>query len=320
MDTCSGALPFNWSKIDVSDLPGLVPLFNALRIERATPDQSLLVDEAEAESEAHLCLYNAELQDISNNGSPTTTEDFDPCLSLQKTSFEAIKQRTSKSPQYPWRDIDNVFCGYSTSPLNEIYIFPSERKPLRKSKAYVVNLWGSLTAEASELEMRFAKLSRQFGDHNPAVIALMQRLSTLYNRLDNYRKAEVMERRLVDVYSRVAGPRNSKTLKAALCVIELLLAQGQHLKAQPLNHSLRSLISKFVEPDHPLAVSANYTYARICSAFGRTEEAEVYYRQHLQIMLSLHGPKAIPTIRAMSSLGDEISRRMPKEADIFSFA
>jgi tetratricopeptide (TPR) repeat protein len=315
MDMRQNALPFDWSKVNVLGLPGLIPLFNALRLDRTTPDQLLPLDEDESDDPS--CLCNYELQEISNNGSTATAEDFDPCLSLQKTSIEAVRHRkTNKSPQYPWRDIGNVFCGYSTSPLSEIYIFPPGQKSLQKDKAYVVNLWSSLTAEVSELEMKFAKLERQFRDHNPAVIALIKQLSTLYSRLDNYKKAEMMKRRLVEVYSQVLGPRNSKTLEAALSVIEILLAQGQHLKAQAENHALRASILKLVEQDHRIAIQTNYMYARICSGSGRTEEAEKYYRQHLQIMLSLYGPRSMHTIRAISSLSDEIGGRMPKEANI----
>jgi tetratricopeptide (TPR) repeat protein len=125
-----------------------------------------------------------------------------------------------------------------------------------------------------------------------------------------------MRRRLVDVYGRILGPTNRRTLQARLAVVGSLLAQGHYLKAQAENQTLRSSILELFENGHPLTVSANYTYAKICTASGRTEETERYYRQHLQTMLSLHGPRAIQTVTAMLWLGGEISRRIPKEADI----
>jgi hypothetical protein len=254
---------------------------------------------------------------MSSNGSITTTDNINSCLILQRTGIEDGKHRTAyKSPQYPWRDIDNVFLGKSTSPLTEIYVFPPCQAPLRAKKANVVNLWGSLTAEVSELETKFTKLEEQFGDHNPAVMALMEQLSSLYNRLDDYRKAEQMKRRLVDVYFRVLGPSNDKTLQAVIRTVEVLLAQGQHLQAQGVNHTLRSSILNLFEKEHPLAVLANYTHARICSEYRSTEEAEKYYRQHLQEMLSAHGPRSMHTIRAMSSLGSELCTNSPREAEV----
>jgi tetratricopeptide (TPR) repeat protein len=95
-----------------------------------------------------------------------------------------------------------------------------------------------------------------------------------------------------------------------------LLAQGRYLKAQDVNHTLRSSTLNLFENEHPLAVLANHTHAMICSEYRSTEEAEKYYRQHLQIMLSAHGPRSIHTIQAMFSLGKELNRNSPKEADI----
>ena len=309
------SLPFDWSKVDDPGLPGLVPLFDSLRLERHAPGQPLSSNPAEFEDSS--CLLNSELQDMSSNGSITTIDNINSCLVLQRTGIEEGKHRTVyKSPQYPWRDIDNVFLGNSASPFTEIYVFPPCQAPLWAKKANAMNLWGSLTAEASELKTKFTKLEEQFGDHNPAVMALMEQLSSLYIRLEDYRKAEQMKRRLADAYFRVLGPSNGKTLQASLSMVELLLSQGQYLKAQGVHHTLRSSILNLFEKEHPLAVSANHTHAMICSESKSTEEAEKYYRQHLQETLSAHGPRSIHTIGAMSSLSRELSTNSPKEAEV----
>lgn len=308
-------LPFDWSKVGDPGFPGLVPLFNALRLACHAPGQPLSSNPAESEDSS--CLLNSELQDMSSNGSITTIDNTNSCLNLQRTGIKDGKHRTAyQSPQYPWRDIDNVFLGNSTSPLTEIYVSPPCQAKLWAKKANVVNLWGSLTAEASELKTKLTKLEEQFGDHNPAVMALMEQLSSLYIRLEDYRKAEQMKRRLADVYLRVLGPSNDRTLLAALYMAEVLLAQAHFLKAQGVNNTLRSSILNLFEKEHPLAVLANHTHASICSEYKSTEEAEKYYRQHLQEMLSAHGPRSIHTIRAMSSLGSELSTNSPKEAEI----
>jgi hypothetical protein len=167
------ALPFDWPKVGDPGFPGLVPLFDALRLECHAPGQPLPSNPAESEDSS--CLLNSELQDMSSNRSITTMDNINSCLVLQRTGIESGKHRTAyKSPHYPWRDIDNVFWGNSTSPLTEIYIFPPCQAPLQAKKANVVNLWGSLRAEALELETKFTKLEEQFGDHNPAVMALME--------------------------------------------------------------------------------------------------------------------------------------------------
>lgn len=315
MDMCRNGVPFEWSRVEVTGFPELSPLFKALRSEEAAPDKPFLLDETE--SDATPFLSYSELQELSNNRSHEKTDDFHTCLSIRTKSMETIMHRTKyHSPQYPWRDIQNVFCGYSTNPLNEIYVFPPCQESLRTSKARVENLWRSLNAEAIELEMRLFKLERQFGDHSPAAIAAMERLAALYYRLESHRKSELIRRRLADVYCRALGTTNRRTLQAGLAVVESLIAQGQLLKAETENRTLRSSILTVFEHDHPLIVSANYAYGRICHAHGRTEEAEKYFRQHLQTMLSLHGPRKMETIRAMSSLCDEIGKRKPKEAEV----
>ncbi|PMD30601.1 hypothetical protein L207DRAFT_641537 [Hyaloscypha variabilis F] len=305
---------FDWSRLDDPGLPGLVPLLTALRLESAATDQSSPLDETEIKDP--LCLRNSELQEISSNRPVSVIDSIDSCLLLYRPESEDKHETRNNSPQYPWRSIENVFWGTTTSPLNEIYVFPPSQAPRWTKNANVVNLWASLTEEASKLEMKLAKLEAHFGDHNSAVMAVMEQLSSIYRRLEEYRKAERLQRRLVDIYFQVLGPSNIRTLQAALCVIEILLEQGGFLKAKAESENLLSSILKLVEHDHPLAVSANYIYAIICSGSGRSDEAERYCRQHLQIMLSLHGPKAVPTIRAMTFLCSEIYKRAPKEAKI----
>jgi tetratricopeptide (TPR) repeat protein len=315
MDMCQNGVPFEWSKLEVTGFPELLPLFEALRSECAAPDQSFLFDEAE--SDAITFLSNSELQELSNNSTHVKTDDFHTCLSIRTKSMETIKHRTNyPSPQYPWRDIQNVFCGYSTSPLNEIYVFPPCQESLRTRKARVENLWGSLNAEAFELEMRLSKLERQFGDQNPAAIAAMEHLAALYYILGCGRKSEMMRRRLADVYCRALGPTNRRTLQAGLAVVEILLEQGVYVKAEAENHTLQASILTVSEHDDPLTASANYLYGRICTAHKRYQEAEKYLREHLQIMLSLHGPKAMATVSAMSFLSRAIIKRRPEEAYI----
>jgi tetratricopeptide (TPR) repeat protein len=315
MDMCQNGEPFQWSKVEVTGFPELLLLFKALRSEDTAPDQSFLFDEAE--SDTMTFLSNSELQELSSNKSHAKTDDFHTCLSIRTKAMETVKHRTNyPSPQYPWRDIQNVFCGYWTSPLNEIYVFPPCQESLRTGKARVENLWASLNAEVSELEMRLFKLERQFGDHSPAAIAAMEHLAALYCRLESYRKSKLIRRRLADVYCRALGPTNEKTLQAGLAVVEILLKQGNYVEAQAENQALRSSILKVFEQDNPLTTSANYVYGHICNYHGRDQEAEKYLRQHLQTMLSWHGPKAIATIKAMSSLSHAIFGRRPKEADI----
>ena len=308
--------PFEWSRFEELSVPELVPLLTALRLEATSTEQPPFPDESEAEDSEY--LLNSELQDMSKNGSVSGIDNIDLCLTLCNNSIQDTNQEAlNNTPQYPWRDPENVFMGTTISPLNEIYVFPPSQVLPRTRKSNVVDLWSCLSAEASKLEVKLGKLETQFGNHNPAVIAVMEQLSSIYCRLDDLRQAERLKQRLADIYCQTFGSNNVRTLQAALSVVEILVEQGQLLKAEALSHGLRSSISELVEQTHPLAISANFIYARICDYFGRSEEAERCFRQHLQVMLSLHGPKALSTIRATAALGAGIDeKRASKEKEI----
>ena len=314
MKICHDQWPFDWSTADVPGSPGLSRLFRGLETECDTQIPLLTLEEGE--SADPMCLSNSELQKLSKESSNAATDDFDAFSSPQKKTLVAIKNKSAGvCPQYPWRDIDNVFCGFTASPLNEIYIFPPCQNDLHMDDTYTVDLWASLTAEMSELETKLAKLETQFQDDHPVIMRLMEDLAALYCRLETSRKAERIYRRLVDIYHR-RGTVNVKALEASLGVVNSLMGQGEYARAQSLLPTLQLAISRLVQPVHDLAVSAMWTQGWIFYVFGHYEEAEMLYRQHLQVLLSLYGPRASQAIRIMVKLGGQISRRKPEEGAV----
>ena len=151
---------------------------------------------------------------------------------------------------------DDVFCGYSESPLQEIYVFPSlaQRKVSAKPPSSKVTLWAELHTQEADFENKYAKLKMHFSADHPAVIAMLQKLAHAVYSLDKFKKAECLYRELVDLYRRIHGPNNLITLHACHTIVEILRQQGQLLKAKALNDNLRSAASKLVQANHPLAI------------------------------------------------------------------
>jgi tetratricopeptide (TPR) repeat protein len=167
----------------------------------------------------------------------------------------------------------------------------------------------------TELEAKFGKLKKQFPIHHVAVIAAMEDLANIYHALEKCKKAERLYRSLVDVYRRTSGPTNLKTLLACQKVIESIMDQGRWPEAQSLNQNLRSTIFKFVSPNHALAIWARWADGCLALSLGQEKRAEILSREHLQIRLSLYGPRHTYTIHAMRQLIYSIARRGMGEAE-----
>jgi len=317
MDTYQDLWPFDWSKVDIPGSPSLSRLFKALQTEFATHIPPLSLDTPGSDDPP--CLSSLEIQELLNGSVKTGIESFHRARSSQAQTYfitlSAEKTSRSRHPQYPRWHSEDVFCGYVTSPLREIYVFPPSppRKISRKPSHSRTHLWTHLQTLEIEHEIKFTKLKKQFPTDNPAIAAVMEDLADVFYKLDKYRKSESLDRELVDIYRRTLGPNHVKTLKACQKVVESLRAQGQFSKAKVLNDNLRSTISKLVHPHHPLAIRFAKTDAWLAEALGRGEDSERLRREILQITLASYGPRHHDGIRALSVLGHTISRRGRQE-------
>jgi len=148
------------------------------------------------------------------------------------------------------------------------------------------------------------------------LIAVMEDLGCVLRGLHKHRKAESLYRDLGDIYRRTLGPDDFKTLKARQTLVEVLRAQGYFSEAILLNHDLRSTIFQRVQPHHPLAIRVAKTDAWLAEALGRNEESERLRREILQIMLTTYGPRHYDAIRAVSVLGQTLSKRGRQEGEV----
>ncbi|KAF4627744.1 hypothetical protein G7Y89_g10410 [Cudoniella acicularis] len=310
MDICQDMWPFDWSTVGIPGSPELARLFKGLEIESAADIPSLSL---ESESDGPSCLSNFEIQEVFNGKKKIPVEGSKPVRSsrVQRSFVSADKTSADRQPQYPWRNIQGVFCGYATSPHIEVYVFPSSppRNFFPKPSNSGIPVWTHLEAQEAELQIKLGKLKKQFPEDSPAVLAVMENIADVFHLLSKYKKAEFMYRRLVDIYRRNPGPNKIKVLEACQNVITLTRRQGHSSKAKKLNDNMRSIISKLVQPHHPLAIQFARNDAKIAEDLGQIEDSERIRQEAVQITLLSYGPRHPTTIKAISTLGFSIVER-----------
>lgn len=315
-ETSQDSWPFDWSTVDVPGSPGLARLFGALKIECATPVPPLFLDTSDSDDAP--TLSSLEIQEVFNKDHEKVTQELNH-LSGSKVSKKFVSLDTSfstRNPHYPWRNINEVFCGYSSSPLNEVYVFPQSRNIKRNAVKSKDTECDSLQEEQAELEYKLRKLKKQFKISHPAVVKVMESLADVYYELDRDKEAELISRQLVDIYRQTLGSNNYKTLQACVSVINCIIGQGDYLKAQAMCQDLRSTIFGFVQPDDLLAIDIASTEAWLATDLLDDDTAERLHRELLQIHLTSSGPKHVDSIYAMRGLGIVITRRSLKEGEI----
>lgn len=318
MDICQDALPFDWSKVDVPGSPGLSRLFARLKIESESGIPTLSLEEPESDEPS--CLSRTEIQEVFQPNQKATSEHICQTRSSRAQKYFEPREEQSKlrRPQYPWRNIDLVFCGYSPSPLTEIFVFPPS--PPRKSpcKRYcsATPAWTNLETQEKELQVKVAKLKKQFPDNSPAVVAGMEELADVLFKIRKYKEAGFVYEKLVDIYRRTAGHDHIRTLKGVYNVIISLKGQGYYTKAKRLTDNLRGTISKSVSPHHPFAIRVSKLAACLAEVLGESKDSERIRRQVLQMSLASYGPRHPNTMQALSHLGHTTSQMRKKEGEM----
>jgi tetratricopeptide (TPR) repeat protein len=302
--------PFDWTTVDIPGSPGLSRLFKRLEIEAVhVPAFSLDA----SESGDPTCLSQMEIQEVFNGRQTTATKEFHEAQSSRVQTFHGPSEGcpAGQAPLLPWRNNTDVFCGYSESPLREIYVFPfaSQQKVSPKSPTSKMAHWTQCQTQEAEVESKYTKLKMHFPADHPAVIEVMKELALTLCWLRKYKRAESLYRELVDIYRQNRGPNNLDTLHACHNVVDTLRQQGHFSKAKALNDNLRSAASKLVQANHPLAIDVANSDAWLAELLGHRENAENVRREILQILLTTHGPRHFNSMRALSCLGNLISRK-----------
>ena len=309
MDICQDAWPFDWSKVNVPGSPGLSRLFARLKIESESGIPTLSLEEPESDEPS--CLSRTEIQEVFHPNQKATGEHLCQTRSSRAQKYFGPREEQSKlrRPQYPWRNIELVFCGYSPSPLTEIYVFPPSppRKSSCKRHCSATPAWTNLETQERELQIKVAKLKKQFPDNSPAVMAGMEELADVLFTSQKYKEAGFVYEELVGIYQRTAGHNHIRTWNGIYNVIISLKVQGYYTKAKRLTDNLRGTISKSVSPHHPFAIRVSKLAAWLAEVLGEPKDSERIRRQVLQMSLVSYGPRHPNTMQELSHLGHTTS-------------
>jgi tetratricopeptide (TPR) repeat protein len=298
----------NWSTVEVPQSPNLSRLFMALKTECENPVPALSLEPGYL-PDVPRCISERQIQDLFNNDNKMLNSDGNNQLySSEKYKLSLPLPLVPTGQKSPIADLQDfateVFFGYSTSPLNELYIFSCSPSG-GPTEANLSNgtVWASLTSQETDFETKLTKLQPQFGIGHPAVVAATENLSQTYYNRRKYAEAEMLDRKLTKLYSKELGSENLKTLDAQQRLVDTLVAQGKYYEARSNN---RSLFSSFLRIGHlglPRIAHMLSNDALIAEQLGHTEEAESLLRQVLQLWLEYCGPRDKRTLNSMAQLG-----------------
>ena len=147
------AWPFDWSTVDIHRSPNLSRLFENLEIECSMPVPAISLD-TDALGESGYIGQHALLQ-LWTEQNKSQAYNFE--ISPYSQSSGLIQEALDCETRFlPWRNPQLAFCGWNTSPLNEIYVFPKcSTKTFHKAANQDLE-W--LKAQAIEYELRLDKL------------------------------------------------------------------------------------------------------------------------------------------------------------------
>jgi tetratricopeptide (TPR) repeat protein len=298
----------NWSTVEVPQSPNLSRLFKALKIECENPVPGLSLEPGYL-PDVPRCISERQIQDLFNNGNKILNSNGNNELySSEKYKPPLLLPLVPTGQQSPIADLQDfakaVFFRCPTDPLNELYVFsgnPSGGPTEANLSGRTV--WGSLASQETDFETILLKLPPRFSSGHRAVVAATENLSQTYYNRRKYAEAEVLDKKLIILYSKELGSENLKTLDAQQRLVDTLVAQGKYYEARSIN---RSLFSSFLRIGHlgiPRIAHMLSNDALIAEQLGYTSEAESLLRQVLQLWLEYCGPRDKRTLNSMTKLG-----------------
>lgn len=314
MDRTQDSWPFDWSTVDIPGSPGLSRLFKGLEIDAAAHVPQLALGTLEPNEDC--CLSPADIQEEFHERNDMVTQYWS--CQMQWASMSPRKDTRTRNPQYPWRNIENVYVGYYTSPLREIYVFPRSSPSRHSPKCLGARTlsWPQLITQERDLETRLLKLGAHFSEDNSAILAVMETLADVLAEVGKYEKAERLQRRLVEIYRQRLGSKDIKVLNLSSELVQFLRLQGRVAEAGRLNDEIRSAVEELGQAGHNLALQVVMTAGTIAATHGQYKVFESLQREALQMALSYYGPRHRKTIQAISELGKSICVQKKREGEI----
>jgi len=147
---------------------------------------------------------------------------------------------------------------------NDWYNLNQEAMSLYQKRQYS----SAITAEQKALE-----IARQTDPDHPRVAVSLNNLAALYQTLGQYKEAEPLHKRSLEIYEKAYGPDHPHVATSLNNLAALYYTMGQYAEAEPLHKRSLEIYEKAYGPDHPnVAVSLN-NLAGVYRKMAREEEA-----------------------------------------------
>jgi tetratricopeptide (TPR) repeat protein len=124
----------------------------------------------------------------------------------------------------------------------------------------------------------------------------------LQGKLAEYRAAEPLYRRALEIQEQILGPEHPDTATSLNNLAILLDAQGKLAAAEPLYRRTLEIQEKVLGPEHPDTATSLNELASLLQAQGKLVEAEPLYRRALEIQEKVLGPEHPDTAHSLNDL------------------
>lgn len=297
----------------------LVQLLSGLNI--SLPDNMSLFEKPSDEDTPKEYLTAEDITELTTFGN--SSEQGPPDIFIGKISLEYSQHRGSQnSPfNFPGYDVDFFSAALVPSLSGELYTFP--RSPgSKKSRSTSAPLVEVYQGDLSNYLARFERMRQaNFRETHPAMIEIMNKVGNSYWAIEKYCESEVWYRRELSARLRSRESQVSiGVLNAEIDIVDTLRQQGRYQEAKVLQCEIHLNIvnNEVANLSEDLFCKSLESLGWILYHQRYFNDAEVCFREMLQIRLNSLGPWNEHTLHAMRSLADTLSqqKRHDKSEDL----
>jgi tetratricopeptide (TPR) repeat protein len=311
--------PFDrWANVDVLGSPKLTRLFENLKLESNSLDESSF----ESFSLPDLVLLPA--TEPVKKYIPSSELNLlrgDICLEaticLEETPwYQQSDRRKGKESKlmpfkYPadvWFPSGHFVPGWP-SPLQEIYPFPGAPSSSTRGKKSTKQLIVTYQQYEVDFNHKLSQLKRVCDDTQPGVIETMDDLAYVYYAQNKLIQAEYWYRKVITIRQQRNEDDSLSILYPQAMLAGVLCWLGRLKEANKMHQKTHSVIIRKLAPNNRLRKESFVVLARIAKELGKYKEAEAIFRQLVQINLASFGPKHPETLDCISELAETIRKQ-----------
>jgi eukaryotic-like serine/threonine-protein kinase len=154
------------------------------------------------------------------------------------------------------------------------------------------------------LDRAAARIAGKF-DRQPEVeAAIRDTIGSTYRDLGQYAQAHQHLQRALDLYRRVLGTENPKTLRTMRRLANTAVLQGNYPEAEGLLNQMVQSARRVWGSEHPDTLGAMSNLGIVYNSQGKYAQAEVLLNQTLPLQRRVLGPEHLNTMASMNTLAN----------------